>query len=152
MLQPSGGVTLPDGGAGLTVDDAEKQAEVAPLPARLSALGPTRGARRRRSRRRARAAIPSAVRSARSPVARRTTATPVASSVTQARLPSATPATSGPAPEPSAAPATLAAAKIAAQEAIVLGYDAVAASEVRNARCGRATSDGTSSPCARGRR
>ena len=28
VLQPSGGVTLPDGGAGLTVNDAEKQAEV----------------------------------------------------------------------------------------------------------------------------
>jgi LCP family protein required for cell wall assembly len=29
VLQPSGGITLPDGGAGLTVDDAEKKAEVA---------------------------------------------------------------------------------------------------------------------------
>ena len=29
MLEPSGGETLPDGGAGLIVDDAEKQAEVA---------------------------------------------------------------------------------------------------------------------------
>ena len=28
MLKPSGGVTLSDGGAGLTVDDATKQAEV----------------------------------------------------------------------------------------------------------------------------
>ena len=28
MLKPSGGVTLPDGGAGLVVDDAEKQKEV----------------------------------------------------------------------------------------------------------------------------
>ena len=29
MLKPSGGVTLPDGGAGLTVDEAEKQRAVA---------------------------------------------------------------------------------------------------------------------------
>jgi hypothetical protein len=29
ILKPSGGVTLPDGGAGLVVSDAEKQAEVA---------------------------------------------------------------------------------------------------------------------------
>ena len=28
VLKPSGGVTLPDGGAGLTVSDAEKQADV----------------------------------------------------------------------------------------------------------------------------
>jgi hypothetical protein len=28
VLKPSGSVTLPDGGAGLTVSDAEKQAEV----------------------------------------------------------------------------------------------------------------------------
>ena len=28
VLEPSGGVTLPDGGAGLTVDDATKQAAV----------------------------------------------------------------------------------------------------------------------------
>jgi hypothetical protein len=29
VLKPSGGVTLPDGGAGLEVSEAEKQAEVA---------------------------------------------------------------------------------------------------------------------------
>ena len=28
ILKPSGGVTLPDGGAGLVVSDAEKQADV----------------------------------------------------------------------------------------------------------------------------
>jgi len=28
VLKPSGAVTLPDGGAGLTVSDAEKQADV----------------------------------------------------------------------------------------------------------------------------
>jgi hypothetical protein len=28
VLEPSGGVVLPDGGAGLVVSDAEKQAEV----------------------------------------------------------------------------------------------------------------------------
>jgi hypothetical protein len=28
LLEPSGGTTLPDGGAGLTVDEATKQAEV----------------------------------------------------------------------------------------------------------------------------
>jgi hypothetical protein len=28
VLKPSGGVTLPDGGAGLIVSDAEKQADV----------------------------------------------------------------------------------------------------------------------------
>jgi hypothetical protein len=87
------------------------------------------------------------VRIARSPAARRTTATTVARIVTQARLPSATPITSATAPpELSAAPATLAAAKIAAHDAIVLGFDAVPASDVRKARRGSATSAGTSSP------
>ena len=62
------------------------------------------------------------MRSARSLAARRTIATAPASAVTQARLPSATPATSRTAPpELSAAPATLAAAKIAAHDAIVVG-------------------------------
>ena len=39
-----------------------------------------------------------------------------------------------------------AAVKIAAQEAIVIGFDAVAASAVRNARRGVETSSGTSPP------
>ena len=38
VLKPSGGITLPDGGAGLVVDDAEKQQAVAEVPEGLTRL------------------------------------------------------------------------------------------------------------------
>ena len=43
VLKPSGGVTLPDGGAGLTVCDAEKQAEVERFLRGLARTRPRRG-------------------------------------------------------------------------------------------------------------
>lgn len=87
--------------------------------------------------------MPSASSSVRGPAARLTTATVTASIVTHVRLPRPTPATSR---SGAAWVADEAAAKIAAQEAIVDGFDAVAANDVRNARFGLAMSSMTSSP------
>src|SRR5262245_64067372 len=65
----------------------------------------------------------------------------------QTRLPIPTPPSSASvAAAPAAAPADEAAAKMAAQDAIVSGFDAVAASVVRNARRGEATSSADSAP------
>src|SRR5262249_19390894 len=73
----------------------------------------------------------------RSPAARPTSAVPDASDTSHVRLPRPTPAISSTAlgTEP-AAPAALAAEKIAAQDAIVSGFDAVAERAVRNPRRG----------------
>ena len=51
-----------------------------------------------------------------------------------------------PSAQPSMTEAVDAAANAVAQDAMVSGFDAVAASEVRSARAGVTTSDGTSSP------
>ncbi len=82
----------------------------------------------------------------RSPTQRRATLTPVARIAIQVMLPSPTPARSTATPAPSAAPAAPAAVKIAAHEAIVSGFDAVAPSAVANALRGELTSSSTSPP------
>src|SRR5947208_9012470 len=89
---------------------------------------------------RPRPAIASAMRIARGPAARRTTAIPLASAVIQAALPRATPTTSMAAALADVPVRVLAAAKMAAQEAIVSGFDAVPTSDVTNARRGPDTS------------
>ena len=81
--------------------------------------------------------------SSRSPTRRRATDSASDSARNHENVPMATPATSAEAvkPEPTRS-AVDAAVKIAAQEAIVIGLDAVAASDVRNARRGVETSSG----------
>src|SRR6202035_4228444 len=92
-------------------------------------------------------ATPSVTRIARRLIDRRARATPVARMVTHVRLPIATPATSSTAaPVVRTSPAALVAAKMAPQDTMVEGLDAVPPSAVRNARCGLDTSNGVSSP------
>src|SRR3954471_22397666 len=87
--------------------------------------------------------MPSATFIVRGPAARRTTATAQPSMVPQVRLPTATPRTSA---TGAASVADDAAAKMAAHDPIVAGFDAVAASDVSSARRGVATSLATSLP------
>src|SRR4029079_13314957 len=81
------------------------------------------------------------------PSARLAEATPVASRANHVALPAATPNTSSAAPPAvPAAAAAVAPAKIAAQETIVSGFDAVAITAVANARRRLDTSSSVSPP------
>src|SRR5438046_8082784 len=84
----------------------------------------------------------STARITRVPTRRRATATAPERIANQVAEPTQTPARSG----TGAKPATDAAEKIAAHDAIVIGFDAVAATDVAKARRGEATSSSASPP------